>query len=123
MKANRTDIKYLEIAFKQIDKDNDGVLSLEEMERMRDFVSDKLNFKIDDDYGNVFKNLDLDGDGKIDFSEFMTAAIEHKKILTQKNIDQVFRTFDLDGDGEISLDEFKTALPTNYRSTIQNIEG
>lgn len=48
----------------------------------------------------------------------MTAAIDHKKMLTQKNIDQVFRTFDLDGDGEISLEEFKTALPTNYRSTI-----
>jgi calcium-dependent protein kinase len=98
-------------------------LDNEELEKMRKFVKESLNLDLHYDYNNLFKNLDLDGDGKIDFNEFLTAAIDHRKLLTKKNIDHIFRTFDTDGDGEISVEEFQTALPTNYRSTMQNIEG
>lgn len=50
IKADRTDIKYLSIAFKQIDQNNDGMLSLDEVEKMRDFVKDSLDFEIADDF-------------------------------------------------------------------------
>lgn len=32
---------------------------------------------------DILKNCDLDGDGKIDFHEFLTAAACHKNILTE----------------------------------------
>jgi Ca2+-binding EF-hand superfamily protein len=35
------------------------------------------------DWENIFKEIDLDGDGKIDFDEFFAASVDHRKILTQ----------------------------------------
>ena len=55
--------------------------------------------------------MDLDGDGTIDFQEFITAATDHQKILTEENIKYAFNTFDLDGDGSITINEFLRALP------------
>jgi Ca2+-binding EF-hand superfamily protein len=33
-----------------------------------------------------FKNLDLDGNGKIDFAEFQTATINKRRIVTKENL-------------------------------------
>jgi len=42
---------------------------------------------------------DLDGDGALDFREFLTGAIDHKKMLTGENLRMVFELFDMDKDG------------------------
>lgn len=107
-----------------MDTDNDGHLSIVELEAAKDQVhSLKLG---DTKWIEVLKKCDLDGDGKIDFSEFYTAAINHQKLLSKENIEYAFRTFDTNGDGTIDISEFKSALPSNYRRTLymkQNIEG
>ena len=107
-----------------MDTDNDGHLTIAELEAARSQVhSLKLG---DTKWIEVLKNCDLDGDGKIDFSEFYTAAIDHQKVLTKENIEYAFRTFDTNGDGTLDITEFKSALPSNYRRTLymkQNIEG
>jgi len=51
----------------------------------------------------VFKQVDLDGDGRIDFHEFMTGAIDHQKTLTKKNLEFLFNIFDENHDGIIEL--------------------
>ena len=107
-----------------MDTDNDGHLTLSELESAKDQVSSlKLG---ETKWIDVLKKCDLDGDGKIDFVEFYTAAINHQKILTKENIEYAFRTFDTNNDGTIDIREFKSALPSNYRRTLymkQNIEG
>ena len=77
--------------------------------------------KLGNKWEEVLQNCDLDGDGKIDFQEFYTAAVNHQKIITKQNIQYAFNTFDVNGDGNIDIEEFKQALPTNYRKTI--LEG
>lgn len=42
----------------------------------------------------MLDNIDLDGDGMVDFHEFMTAAVDYKKIMTQKNLEAAFKLFD-----------------------------
>ena len=74
---------------------------------------------------------DLDHDGKIDYSEFIQAAINHQSLLNEKNIKAVFQIFDLDKDGYISVKELKQSfylksnillnIPHNDESFIQNI--
>lgn len=71
----------------------------------------------------VFQQADLDGDGRLDFHEFFAAAVNHSKILTQSNVRNLFQMFDSNDDGLITVQEFMEALPTNYRTTVQNIEG
>ena len=65
----------------------------------------------------------MDGDGRLDFHEFIAGAVEHQKILTKKNLQYMFKLFDANNDGVIELDEFKNALPTQYRKTIREDPG
>ena len=65
----------------------------------------------------------MDGDGRLDFHEFIAGAVEHQKILTKKNLQYMFKLFDANNDGVIELDEFKNALPTQYRKTIKEDPG
>jgi len=53
------------------------------------------------------EKCDLDGDGKIDWQEFVMGSIDHKALLNQENIDKMFKMFDLNDDGEISTDELR----------------
>lgn len=48
---------------------------------------------------------DLDGDGKIDYLEFVQAAIDHKAIMNKENIISIFKLLDANGDGNISMEE------------------
>jgi Ca2+-binding EF-hand superfamily protein len=41
----------------------------------------------------------LDGDGKVDYHEFVTAAIDHRSLLNKSNIAAMFNLLDTNGDG------------------------
>jgi len=49
--------------------------------------------------------MDQDGDGKIDFDEFVTATFDRKKLLSKDNIKKAFDMFDRDGSGTITKKE------------------
>ena len=72
---------------------------------------------------DVFDKVDLDGDGRIDFHEFIAGAIDHQKMLTKKNLAYMFKVFDINNDGVIELDEFRNTLPTQYRATVKEDPG
>ena len=59
-----------------------------------------------DDVKSVFRKIDTDGSGLIDFREFMRAMKELRIDLTEDEGHQLFRRFDLDDSGEISYREF-----------------
>ena len=111
LKGDKEDLANLKIAFKEMDTDMDGSLSLQEIEAAQGKLK-KLGIKLGK-YQYIMKQCDLDGDGKIDFHEFFTAAVDHKKVLTKQNLTAAFQIFDTNGDGEIDIDEFKLALPSN----------
>ena len=57
----------------------------------------------DFDWDKTLRTLDLDGDGKINYNEFISAFIEEKKILNDKNIELAFNTLDRHQSGFIEV--------------------
>ena len=97
-------MRDLEIMFNRLDTSKDGKLSLDELRKGIDELQAFFQFE-DIDYEDLLKKMDADGDGEIDFSEFITAAFNTRTLLTQENLDAAFKTFDKDGNGKITKDE------------------
>eukprot|EP00347_Sterkiella_histriomuscorum_P014917 403359020 len=94
--------------FKAIDKNGDGKLSLEEILEGYDLFFGKNMDK--SDIEKMFKSVDIDESGFIDYSEFVVAAMNEKNLLTNEKLQAAFRMFDKDGSGFISSEEIKEIL-------------
>ena len=55
----------------------------------------------------IFRMVDTDNNGSIDYSEFVTACINKENILSRKRLKAAFRIFDKDNSGGIDMDELK----------------
>lgn len=58
----------------------------------------------------MFKAVDIDGNGSIDYTEFVMATMNEKDLITNDRLRAAFRLFDKDGSGAISADEIKQVL-------------
>ena len=61
----------------------------------------------------IFEKIDTDKSGAIDYSEFIAASIDRKKMLSKKRLERIFKMFDKDCSGTISKDEIKQMLGGN----------
>jgi calcium-dependent protein kinase len=59
---------------------------------------------------SILSQADLDGNGAIDYTEFIVASMNKKKLLSKKNLKAAFREFDKDGSGTITTEELKVML-------------
>jgi calcium-dependent protein kinase len=55
-------------------------------------------------------NVDYAGNGKINYSEFLSATIEVKHVLTEEKLWAVFKYFDIDNSGFITSQNLKEAF-------------
>lgn len=63
------------------------------------FGADVSNFE------EIMAHIDTDGNGMVDYQEFIAAAIDKAKVINKENLDLAFKVFDQDGDGQISKQE------------------
>ena len=78
---------------------------------------------------------DLDGNGTIDYNEFLSATLNRSKILSKKNLESAFAAFDKvqllfsqDGSGAITADEImaifnQTGSPDEVQKISEIIKG
>ena len=60
---------------------------------------------ISESWEEVFSKLDTNGDGCIDYGEFLSAACNKQKLINQANLWAAFNILDMNGDGMIDTDE------------------
>ena len=92
--------------FIKIDTSQDGFLSLEELRIGMNEILGSLKAQCSD-WSELIEQLDINGDGKIDYGEFITAAVNRTKIINEENLEMAFKLFDQDGNGVISIAELK----------------
>ena len=62
---------------------------------------------------SVFKSIDIDGNGKIDYNEFLIAGIEQFIYFRDENLHELFNAIDKDGSGKLSKQEILWALSSD----------
>lgn len=91
------DFKNLREAFRSLDKNNTGMLTINE-------IKDAFNESAipSEDVSKIFNMIDIDHDGVINYSEFLAATMDKTKALTMQNLMFAFHHFDVDNSGYIT---------------------
>ena len=61
----------------------------------------------------VIKQVDLDKNGFVDYSEFLKANFDTRELMSEKNLKATFEMFDADGSGKIGIDEINSIFDVN----------
>ena len=64
----------------------------------------------------IFKSIDTDNSGNIDYTEFIAASLDKNVYLQENKLYEAFKLFDVDGSGKISKDEIAYILGTEKKS-------
>ena len=64
--------------FKSFDKNSDGRLDKDEIQQGYEKLGRMIS---DEDIDNIFTQIDIDGSGYIDYTEFVAAAIEMEALM------------------------------------------
>uniref|UniRef100_A0A7S3CKC2 EF-hand domain-containing protein n=1 Tax=Strombidium rassoulzadegani TaxID=1082188 RepID=A0A7S3CKC2_9SPIT len=70
----------------------------------------------------MFAMIDLDGNGTIDYTEFVMATINEKNLMTQERLQMAFNTFDTDNSGALSPEEIRQVLCYDQKVDPEEIE-
>lgn len=116
--------KELLTIFQQLDTNHDGQLDRQELitgyrELMKlknsssdagNTIEDVTDEEIEQDVDNILATVDFDKNGYIEYSEFVTVAMDKKVLLSKGRLRAAFNLFDIDGSGTIAADELKRIL-------------
>merc|ERR1719487_2934317 len=100
-------IKALRDTFMTLDNNGDGLLTVAELKEGLNKAGLK---EIPPDLEQIMKDVDSDGSGVIDYTEFLAATLDKKVYMAEDVCWQPFRIFDRNGDGKISKDEIAHVL-------------
>ncbi|OMJ74941.1 hypothetical protein SteCoe_26043 [Stentor coeruleus] len=96
--------------FRSLDSDQNGTLSKEELKQGFTKLFGHTIEDIDEEVDRIMKEVDINKSGEIDYSEFISAAINRQQLLSKQRLEIAFKTFDLDNSGFIDADELKAVL-------------
>jgi calcium-dependent protein kinase len=102
------ELKLLKKMFFELDVKGVGVITREELFKGMEECFDRKITR--EEVDEIFGNIDYDNNGTISFDEFVKAAIDKKKLLTEEKLKAAFSLFDRNGDGDIEAKELKEVI-------------
>ena len=99
--------------FNQIDINGDGKVT--EKELYKGLATKIKSEALAKDVSKIYKNLDMDNNGFIEYEEFVRAAVSKEKFTSDNILRFAFRYFDKDDSGEITFDEIEDVFKTSIR--------
>ncbi|OEL38865.1 Calcium-dependent protein kinase 2 [Dichanthelium oligosanthes] len=104
---NEEEIKGLKQMFMNMDTDNSGTITYEELKAGLAKLGSKLS---EAEVKQLMEAADVDGNGSIDYVEFITATMHRHKLERDEHLFKAFQYFDKDNSGFITRDELESAL-------------
>lgn len=101
------EIKGLKAMFANIDTDNSGTITYEELKSGLTRLGSKLS---ETEVKQLMEAADVDGNGTIDYIEFITATMHRHRLERDEHLYKAFQHFDKDNSGFITRDELKSAM-------------
>ncbi|KAL9270184.1 Calcium-dependent protein kinase 33-like protein [Drosera capensis] len=101
------EIHGLKQMFANIDTDNSGTITYEELKYGLGRLGSKLT---EAEARQLLEAADVDGNGSIDYIEFITATMHRYRLEADEHLHKAFRYFDKDGSGFITRDELEVAM-------------
>ncbi|ELR14478.1 uncharacterized protein ACA1_192080 [Acanthamoeba castellanii str. Neff] len=109
--ADITEEQRIEIkaAFDLFDTDGNGSISATELASILKKMGTEAS---ESELKDMIHEIDVDGDGEIQFEEFLLLFSRHKKnqLPEDEELRQAFKVFDADGNGTISKVELKRVM-------------
>jgi len=107
--------------FQSFDKNNDGVLSREEIFEGYKAILGEVEAQKEVD--RIMHDADLDKSGAIDYNEFLIACSNKAKLLNVEKLESTFKMFDKDGNGSVSAQEIKEVLGSAFGNDPKILDG
>ncbi|KAL3611450.1 hypothetical protein D5086_002470 [Populus alba] len=101
------EIMGLKEMFKGMDTDNSGTITLEELKQGLAKQGTKLS---EYEAKQLMEAADADGNGIIDYDEFITATMHMNRMDREEHLYTAFQHFDKDNSGYITTEELEQAL-------------
>ncbi|KAG5238544.1 calcium-dependent protein [Salix suchowensis] len=101
------EIMGLKEMFRGIDTDNSGTITLEELKQGLAKQGTKLS---EYEVKQLMEAADADGNGSIDYDEFITATMHLNRMDREEHLYTAFQHFDKDNSGYITTEELEQAL-------------
>jgi len=120
-RLEENEINHLKKIFEAFNIQKDGQISYDELKKgIKELKCCRIS---DQELCELFKNLDVDKNGKIDYTEFLAATIQKKIYLKEERLFEAFCNFDKDGCGKITKKELMSVLNAepSQEGEIENI--
>ncbi|KAK8494848.1 hypothetical protein V6N13_062481 [Hibiscus sabdariffa] len=101
------EIKGLKAMFTNIDTDNSGTITYEELKEGLARLGSKLT---ESEVKQLMEAADVDGNGTIDYIEFISATMHRYRLERGEHLYKAFQHFDKDNSGFITMDELEAAM-------------
>uniref|UniRef100_A0A7N0UF81 non-specific serine/threonine protein kinase n=1 Tax=Kalanchoe fedtschenkoi TaxID=63787 RepID=A0A7N0UF81_KALFE len=112
------EVAGLKDAFRTMDVNNMGKINLEEFKN----GLHKLGHHIADaDVQILMEAADLDGDGSLNYGEFVAVSVHLRKMANDEHLHKAFAFFDRNGSGYIEIEELQEALADDIVTNIQEV--
>ncbi|XP_010455773.1 PREDICTED: calcium-dependent protein kinase 21-like [Camelina sativa] len=101
------EIKGLKTMFANIDTDKSGTITYEELKTGLTRLGSRLS---ETEVKQLMEAADVDGNGTIDYYEFISATMHRYKLDRDEHVYKAFQHFDKDNSGHITRDELESAM-------------
>eukprot|EP01017_Pseudomicrothorax_dubius_P023101 TRINITY_DN2479_c0_g6_i1.p1 TRINITY_DN2479_c0_g6~~TRINITY_DN2479_c0_g6_i1.p1 ORF type:complete len:402 (+),score=120.69 TRINITY_DN2479_c0_g6_i1:84-1289(+) len=95
-------------SFRAMDSNGDGMISKEEIFNHFEKVLKLPN--AEGEARRVLEQVDVNNNGTIDYSEFLTAYVSRQKLISKQRLESTFKAIDKDGNGFIFAEELSDFL-------------